>query len=147
MAQILAYKLDILGAAVNLRHNGPADVVGRFSGLYTCAAAKLSDPVVNRPDMDPFSLIPEEQVVLVRKAILFVDRNDLMDDGETHISQGEGTVPPRALLLGVVHYDRAVFLPLFHPLDVDGLFLKVNVRRRSFILPVPREAEYRLWRV
>ena len=147
MAQILAYKLDILGAAVNLRHNGPADVLGRFSGLYTCAAAKLSDSVVNRTDMDPFSLIPEEQVVLVRKAILFVDRNDLMDDGETHISQGEGTVPPRALLLGVVHYDRAVFLPLFHPLDVDGLFLKVNVRRRSFILPVPREAEYRLWRV
>ena len=89
MAQILAYKLDILGAAVNFRRDGPADVVGRFGGLYTGAAAKLPDPVVNRPDMDPFSLIPEEQVVLVRKAILFVDRNDLTDDGETHISQGE----------------------------------------------------------
>ena len=89
VAQILAYKLDILGAAVNFRRDGPADVVGRFGGLYTGAAAKLPDPVVNRPDMGPFSLIPEEQVVLVRKAILFVDRNDLTDDGETHISQGE----------------------------------------------------------
>ena len=62
MAQILAYKLDILGATVNLCRNGPADVVGRFGGFYACTAAQLSDPVVNRSDMDPFSLIPEKQV-------------------------------------------------------------------------------------
>ena len=46
----------------------------------------------------------------------------------------------------MVHYDRAVFLPLFHPLDVDGLFLKVNVRKAQgddFADPKPQKEEKR----
>ena len=103
--------------------------MSRLYRINPCTQAELPDPVVHRADVNPLSLLPQKEKILVLEAIIPVDRHDLTDDRGPAFSKRKDPVSVRALFLGVVHQSGWSFLhALLCPLNVDRQFIPVNIR-------------------
>lgn len=70
--------------------------LGRFDPR---AVAELTNPVVNRTDMDPLSLFSKKQKIFILEPIVFIDSQYFPENGDSAFPEGKDTVSIRTLFL------------------------------------------------
>jgi hypothetical protein len=81
-----------MGVAVECGRNGSANVVGALFRQDVCSSAELADTIVNCADMDPPALLAEEDIIFIMETVLFVYGQNLIDEIDSSLSDGDNTV-------------------------------------------------------